>query len=236
VRRRPEDLGLQLDGAPTPPRAAASPSKAPPVGAPRGTVARAALRRPAFWLLTLGGTATMFAANALQVHQVPFLIGSGEAPVAAASIAGIIGLVSVPGRFLLNLAGQRVPPQRLLAAATTTMAVAVLVLVAARGTGAAVAYAILYGAGYGAVTPLRGTVMAQHFGRRSYGAITAVQNLAVVGGSAGGPLAVGQLYDVDHGYGTAFMLLIAVLGVGALATTIAPVPIVGDRQGHTASA
>ncbi|MFZ0214625.1 MAG: MFS transporter [Candidatus Dormiibacterota bacterium] len=229
VRRRPEDLGLRPDGAAQPAHQVAPSAR----GGSTGETARNAVRRPAFWLLTAGGVATMFAANALQVHQVSFLITRGEAPLAAASIAGTIGLVSVPGRFLLNLAGQRVSPQRLLAAAMATMAVAVSVLVVLGGTGAALAYAVLYGVGYGAVTPLRGTVMALHFGRRSYGAITALQNLAVVGGSAAGPLAIGQLYDLQRTYRPAFVLLAAVLGFGVVATALAPMPAQVTRGTRT---
>lgn len=213
VRRRPEDLGLTPDGA----------GESRP-GPTTGLTLAAAFRRPAIWLLTLGGMATMFAANAIQVHQVAYLIVRGLPPLAAASVAGLVGLASVPGRLVLNLAGQRVPPQALLALAMLGMALAILVLLLTSGDGPTVAYALLYGAGYGAVTPLRGTVMARQVGRRAYGAITAVQNLWVLGGSAAGPLAVGLLFDAMRGYQVALILLVAVLAAGALATFLAPHP------------
>ncbi|MBO0746557.1 MAG: MFS transporter, partial [Candidatus Dormibacteraeota bacterium] len=173
VRRRPEDLGLSPDGA----------AESRP-GPSTGLTLTAALRTPAFWLITLGGMATMFAANAMQVNQVAYLIARGLSPVAAASVAGLAGLASVPGRIFLNLAGQRLSPQWLLGVSMLSMGLGVLVLLLTRGSSATFAYAILYGAGYGAATPLRGTVMARQVGRRAFGAITAVQNLAVLGGSA----------------------------------------------------
>lgn len=213
VRRRPEDLGLVPDGA-----AGSRP------GPSAGLTLGGALRRPAFWLITLGGMATMFCANALQVNQVAYLIARGLSPVTAASVAGLVGLASVPGRLVLNLAGQRLPPQRLLALSMLGMGLGVLVLLLTRGDGPTVAYAVLYGAGYGAATPLRGTVMARQVGRRAFGAITAVQNLAVLGGSAAGPLAVGGLYDATGAYGFALTLLVVAIAVGAAATVLAPRP------------
>ncbi len=213
VRRRPEDLGLAPDGA--------RESRPPPSAGLRLT---AALRTPAFWLITAGGIATMFCANALQVNQVPYLIARGLPPVAAASVAGLAGLASVPGRLVLNLAGQRLSPQWLLAVSMLGMGAGVLVLLATRGAAPTVAYAVLYGAGYGAATPLRGTVMARHVGRRAFGAITAAQNLAVLGGAAAGPLAVGGLYDATGAYRIAFVVLVVVIAVGAAATVVAPHP------------
>ena len=37
----------------------------------------------------------------------------------------------------------------------------------------------IYGSAYGAFSPLRASVMADHFGRRAYGLITAVQGIPV---------------------------------------------------------
>jgi MFS family permease len=227
VRRRPEDLGLTPDGA----------SEARP-GPGTGLTLPSALRRSAFWLITLGGVATMFCANALQVNQIPYLITRGLSPVAAASVVGLAGLASVPGRLFLNLAGQRLHPQWLLALAMLGMGLGVLVLLLTTGYGPTLAYALLYGAGYGAATPLRGTVMARQVGRRAYGAITAVQNLAVLGGSAAGPLVVGALYDRTQAYELALILIVVVIACGALTTLLAPrpsEPVTGSAQGSLRS-
>jgi MFS family permease len=213
VRRRPEDLGLAPDGA------AGARS-----GPGAGVTLRAALRRPSFWLITAGGVATMFCSNALQVNQVAYLIARGLSPVSAASVAGLVGLASVPGRLVLNLAGQRLSPQGLLAMSMLGMGLGVLVLLLTRGAAPTIVYAIFFGTGYGAATPLRGTVMAHQVGRRAFGGITAVQNLVVLGGSAAGPVAVGGLYDATRGYTTALMLIVVVVACGAVATLLAPRP------------
>ncbi len=224
VRRRPEDLGLTPDGA----------GEARP-GPGTGLSLPAVLHRPAFWLITLGGVATMFCASALQVNQIPYLIERGLSPVTAASVAGLVGLASVPGRLFLNLAGQRLHPQRLLALAMLGMGLGVLVLLLTTGSGATFVYALLYGAGYGAATPLRGTVMARQVGRRAYGAITAVQNLAVLGGSAAGPLVVGALYDLRQAYEPALLLVVVAVAGGAVMTLLAPRPPDRSAEGAQGS-
>ncbi|HYZ02712.1 MAG TPA: MFS transporter, partial [Candidatus Binatia bacterium] len=189
-----------------------------------GTTAREAARTPAFWLLTLAGSAGLFAAFALQVHQVPYMIAEGLDPVLAASIAGIMGLVSIPGRFVLNVLSQRVAGQALLAGALALMTAAVVVLLFARSTPLFVTYAVLYGIGYGAVNPLRASVMADHFGRRAYGAITGVQNVPVILCSAGGPILVGRLFDVTRDYRAALLCLAGAGALAVVATAVSPAP------------
>ena len=68
-------------------------------------------------------------------------------------------------------------------------------------------YVVIYGCPYGAFSPLRASVMADHFGRRAYGAITAGQGIPVALCAGLGPLAAGWLYDVLHHYDLAFYLL-----------------------------
>lgn len=220
VRRRPEDLGLAPDGLPP----AATGASADAAAESRGTTARGAAATPAFWLLTLAGSAGLFAAFALQVHQVPYMIAQGLDPVLAASIAGIIGLVSIPGRFVLNVLSQRLAGQALLAGSLALMTAAVVVLLLARSTPLFVTYAVLYGVGYGAVNPLRASVMADHFGRRAYGAITGVQNVPVILCSAGGPVLVGRLFDLTRDYRPALLCLAAAGALAVVATSVCPAP------------
>jgi MFS family permease len=56
-----------------------------------------------------------------------------------------------------------------------------------------VLYVLLYGAAYGAISPLCASAMAEHFGRRAYGLILALRGIFVALCSALGPLAAGWL-------------------------------------------
>jgi len=83
---------------------------------------------------------------------------------------------------------------------------------------------IIYGTAYGAFSPLRVSVMADHVGRRAYGSITAVQGVPVALCAALGPLAAGWLYDTLHHYELAFWLCAAAFLLAALALLLTAQP------------
>jgi MFS family permease len=203
VRRHPEDLGLLPDGRPPAERKAAR-----PVGtaALPGLEVRAALRQPAFWLLTVSASLDQLAVMVVWVHQIAFMVSRGFDPQLAANVAGVVGLMSLPGRFFLNRLSDRVGPQPLLAVVLAAIGLGIGVLAAATSLAWLALYVLVYGLAFGARSPLRASVMAEHFGRRAYGAITAIQGIAVALASAFGPLAAGWLYDRLGSYDLAFWL------------------------------
>ncbi len=85
-------------------------------------------------------------------------------------------------------------------------------------------YVLIYGSAYGAFSPLRASVMADHFGRRAFGAITAVQGIPVALCAGLGPLAAGWLYDVLHHYELAFWLCAGAFLVAATGLALVPRP------------
>jgi hypothetical protein len=89
-------------------------------------------------------------------------------------------------------------------------------------------YVVIYGTAYGAFSPLRASVMADHFGRRAYGSITAVQGIPVAVCAGLGPLAAGWLYDVLHHYELAFWLCAGAFLLAALGLVMTASP----RQDH----
>lgn len=223
LRRHPEDLGLRPDGEPAP---AGDHLDARRQGLPL----RAALGRPAFWTLTLAVALAFLGAAIMQAHQIAYVVGQGRGEAFAAALAGGVGLASLPGRFLLNLASDRLGAQRLLAACLALQALGVLLLLAARSAGWLVAYAVVYGAAFGAISPLRAAVMGDQFGRRAYGAIIAAQGLPVALCAAAGPLVAGVLYDRLGGYGLAFRLTAAAFVLAAFAVLATPAPVASGER------
>src|SRR5207244_2734954 len=105
VRRHPEDLGLLPDGERV--AAAATPSG--------GASLRQAVAGLPFWTLTVAFALAWLASSVILAHQVAYLIGRGFDPVLAASVAGLLGVASLPSRYLLNRVSERLSPQALLA-------------------------------------------------------------------------------------------------------------------------
>jgi MFS family permease len=211
VRRRPEDIGLFPDGAPS------AGTSTPESGVTYPT----AMRSAAFWLLTLALALGAFASTGMVLEQVAYLIARGYAPAYAATLVGLFGLAYLPGRAFIAWSGERISLALLFAAAFAIQAIGVVVLVKAPSLPGVIAYVCTFGAAYGATFPLRGALMAQRFGRRSYGAIIASQGVPVGIGAALGPVVVGRLIDA-HGYATAFAACIAAL-VAAAAIVAIPV-------------
>ncbi len=216
VRRHPEDLGLRPDGADR----GSPPASSPTTGLPLGR----ALRRTAFWTLTAAYALAMLASTVLLVHSVAYLIGRGYDAVLAADIVGLVGLASLPGRFILNMLSDRVGPQRLLGLCLVAQAVGVALLLHGTTLGWLAAYVLVYGAAFGAIFPLRASVMADHFGRQAFGATTAVQGVPIALAGGVGPLAAGWLYDRVGNYGLAFWLCAGAFLLAGLGVLLTPQP------------
>lgn len=211
VRRHPEDIGLYPDGAPS------AGTSSPLSGVAYGT----AVRTAAFWLLTAALALGAFASTGMVLEHVAYLIARGYAPAFAATLVGLFGLAYLPGRAFIAWWGDRRSLALLFAAAFAVQALGIVLLVKVPTIPGVIAYVCTFGAAYGATFPLRGALMAQRFGRRSYGAIIAAQGVPVGIGAALGPVVVGRLIDAS-GYGTAFGACIAAL-VAAAAIVAVPV-------------
>jgi MFS family permease len=221
VRRHPEDLGLLPDGETS--ETAAKPSVA---GAGLG----AAVRSLPFWTLTVSSALGLLAQSVLLGHQVAYLIGRGFDPVFAASLAGVIGLASLPGRYLLNRLSERLSPKALLAACYAAEAAGVGLLALAASPVLVWAYVVVYGAAFGAISPLRASTMADQFGRRAYGAITAAAGVPVAIAASAGPLLAGILYDRTGTYVPALALTGGALLAAAIAVALTRQPPAGAAR------
>jgi MFS family permease len=222
VRRHPEDIGLHPDGA------AAAGASTPQSGVPFG----AAMRSAAFWLPTAAIALSYFASTAMLLEHVAYLIERGYSPSFAATLVGLFGLAYLPGRWFIAWAGERAPLVVLFAAAFAIEAVGIAVLARMPSLWGVIAYVCTFGAAYGATFPLRGALMAQRFGRRSYGAILAAQGVPVGIVSALGPVVAGRLIDA-LGYGAAFASCIAALLAAAVVVAVPPGTLAHHAIGPT---
>jgi MFS family permease len=189
-----------------------------------GLTLQQALRHPTFWTLTAALTLVTLGGTVILVHQVASLISRGYDAELVATLAGLLGLASLPGRYIFNVLSERIASQTLLGIGIVVQAIGVLVLLSAPNLGWLLVYVVLYGAAYGAISPLGASIMADHFGRRAYGAITAVQGIAITLCSGLGVLAAGWLYDRLGSYTLTFWLCAGAFGVAAIGLFLTPQP------------
>src|SRR4029077_3532134 len=98
----------------------------------------------------------------------------------------------------------------------------VFLLMAAGPFGFLVAFIAVYGSAFGAISPLRASVLADHFGRLAYSSIPAAQDLPI-GILAGlGPLLAGLLFDLYGNYSLALGLTAGAFLGSALAVFVTP--------------
>ena len=219
VRRRPADLGLEPEGARRIEvlHEAPGPGARPVVseGAPEVTLS-SALHLPAFWWMA-GSFATIWGcAVAVQIHLIPYLQDQGYSPAFAATAAGAIGLLKLPGRVLFAPLSDRFG-HRVVGIAIFGMHAAGIAMLAMAGRAWGVwLFVLLFSAGNGSLTLMRASLVAEAFGLRAYGSISGSMAFVSQAAMAAGPLVVSLLVAAWGGYVPVFWVLAAVVAVSAL--------------------
>jgi predicted MFS family arabinose efflux permease len=146
------------------------------------------------FLLAFVFAAAWFVTGAMAAHLPQLLERAGATPFAAIAAAALVGPAQVAARlveFLLMRRGHPLVSARF-AAALHPIGAAVLLLV---GPPAAMAFAVLYGAGNGLLTIARGTVPLAVFGPDGYGERTGLLGAPARAAQAFAPLLFGILLD-----------------------------------------
>jgi MFS family permease len=227
VRHRPEDLGLQPDGA-----VAGGPGAA---GARTDNVVDAAwvaidwtlgraLRTARFWWIALGYFTGLFAWYAVQVHQTKYLVEVGFSASQAAWALGFVSLAGIPGQIGLGHLSDRIGREWVWTVGNAGFAIcylALLLLHDAPTAGLLWLMVISQGMlGYG-LTSVVGAIPAEIFQGRHFGTIMGTLMLAAIGGGALGPWLGGVLYDRTGSYASTFWIAIGCCVVSAVAIWLA---------------
>lgn len=213
LRRRPEDVGLQPDGGAT-----ARTLSDPKPATDHSIAARDAVRSASFRWLTTAFCLVLFANVAVVVHLIPYLTDHGFSSGFAASAAGLVGIMALPGRLIFTPLGGKVPRRYVTAAIFLLQALALVALMSLRSTLAVVVFVILFGAGFGAITPARASLVAELYGHKEYGTISGTMMLFVTGARSLAPVSAGLLYNAFGRYEPVFWILVvlSLLAVGAV--------------------
>jgi predicted MFS family arabinose efflux permease len=159
---------------------------------------RHAVGRSTFaWLATALALAT-FISSALSAHLIGLLTKSGIAARDAVLIGSLIGPMQVAGRVMEFAFTRHVRSLAVGTLAFSLMATSLLLLSQVRGVWVvALAFAMLYGWSNGVMTIVRGTVPAELFGARGYGALLGRLAQPQFIAKAIAPLAITFVFAVD---------------------------------------
>ncbi|MBK8138725.1 MAG: MFS transporter [Chloroflexi bacterium] len=172
-------------------------------------------KRRDFWWLTIGFTLSMFVVSGMSVHLVPYLIGRGYAPAVAAGFGGAIGLVALPGRLIFTPLGARISRHVIAAMLFALQAIGLLALNLFGGDAGVWIFIVLYGAGFGAITPARAQLVAETFGAENYGTVSGRMTQIGALVRAAAPVAISVIFGIFSSYTFGIYLLAAVTLIGA---------------------
>lgn len=176
------------------------------------------MRSSALYKLILAAGFFTFTAVGIVVHFVPILTDQGADPIAAASVAALIGIFSIIGRLGTGFLLDRFPGY-LVGAFAFLIPILACVLLIFDGTNPAsqAIAAAIFGLTLGSEVDVIAYLAAKYFGLRHFGALYGAMVMALSLGTAFGPLGAGAVFD-HYGSYEPFLILTAILmGLSAVA-------------------
>jgi len=163
------------------------------------------------------------------VHLVPYLGERGYDVSVAAAAAGAIGATQLVGRLCFAPLERRVSPRVVSLGVFALQPLALLALLLVPSTTGVVVFVVLFGAGRGAETLMRSTVIAGRYGPLRFASIAGVLTLVITGAQAVSPVSLGAAYDRFGRYEPGLWALVLVTAAAAAAIYI------GNRREHRAA-
>ena len=220
MRRRPSDIGLQPDGIPArqtpspaaqssrPDQAERSASRASqPSPTPREFDWRAseAAATPAFWLIVAAEALVILISGTINFQVVPYLRDAGISPALAAGALSVSSLLGSLGNPFWGWLSDMFSPRRLALITLAASGLAVSLFLFTPQGAASVATVIVYGALSGGLNILGQMMIAQYFGRASFGSITGLMGPFQTGALGFGPTFGALLFRATGGYRAIFL-------------------------------
>jgi hypothetical protein len=150
----------------------------------------------------------------IAVHLVLYLISLGHSATVAATLAGLLGLLSVTGRVVTTLSTRWLPMATIAGVIFVLQGAALSMLpVVGRHVAGAVACLILFGLGFGVASIATPAILLDRYGASGYGTIAGTLAAPVLVARASAPLG-GALIAAAAGYR---LLVVAVAGACVIA-------------------
>jgi MFS family permease len=177
------------------------------------------MRNPVFWQLSCFVVLLMAATSALPAHMVSLLRESGLGETWAIAVPASIGVLQVMGRLGLYLLEHRMDVHTSNRWVTVLIPLGLFALILGHGEVlGCLVFVVLYGLGNGMLTIVKGTVMAEYVSKAHMGSLNGILGIPMAVARAASPLLMGVMWSPGDGYsyGLWLLLIVSLLGVGAL--------------------
>jgi MFS family permease len=184
-----------------------------PSGAGDWTV-KQALTNSSFWLLFSARVLASLGNQIIVTHQVAHAVDVGYSKIFAASIFGIMGVVSIVGRIGFGYLADVMRREVVYTWVQLVSAVGTVALMATTDNSLPVflyIYAVFYGLGQGSRALVLSAISIDVFKGKNFGAIFGYFTLSVGVGGAIGAWLGGYIFDVTRSYMVAFSISLACL-------------------------
>lgn len=217
-RHRPEKHGLLPDGD-TPEEKSLAGEESTPAAKPaaEGTsplelnfTVREALRTRAFWFISLAYTFQVMVTGSIIVHLITYSNEVGISRGTASFALAAIPIISLVGRVGFGWLGDFRDKRHLLVVIFILQSIGCLILASISTAWHLIPFLIVFAPAYGGPLPLRPAIIAEYFGRTSFGGIQGIMMTTGIVGSMSGPILAGWLGDTNFGYPLAFNLFAGV--------------------------
>ena len=205
MRHKPEQYGMLPDGALPVENIEEYPRSGVASESSDDFTVKQALLTSSFWFLTLSIMARSLVTGGVGLHLVPYYIGLGADPVRAATYAGSVGVMSIPGRFGLSFLGDYVNRRYVMAVALMCMTVSIYLLSIAESISDSIPAIILYAISQGGIAVIPHALIADYFGRQAFATISGFRSTIQMIGIIIGPIISGYVFDTTGSYKYAFM-------------------------------
>jgi MFS family permease len=213
IRNRPQEMGLLPDGeekmdVPAPAQTASS-KEAPPIVSESTWTLKSAMGTYAFWCISLSYCFYLLTYGSVMVHTVPHATDVGHTATIAAFALSMLTGCSIIGRLGGGWLGDKIDVKYVMAGLMILSSAAVFLFLVLTGIKNAMylyIFAVLFGIGYGGITPLVAVITAKMFGNKGFGVIYGWVILIGVIGNGVGPAITGYMYDKLGSYTNAFMI------------------------------
>ena len=239
MRRRPEDIGLQPDGAGTTPLPQASPggrgSSAVFQQSETSWTVREAIRTRTYWLIVATACVGTLASSSVGFSLVPYLVeGAGLSVTAAAGVLSfgtVLSIANVGWGYLSD----KFTPRRCLMVTMVGSGVLLAYLTLVDSLAEALVFALAWGVFSGAVGSMENMMLAQYYGRESYGSLLGLFSPFQTAALGLGPSLASVLRTISGSYGVLYIVMVGAYLASAVLLYLARVPERRSRAEGTGS-
>ena len=179
---------------------------------------REALHARALWVIAITHLLSNLSTAAVSAHLFLALTDVGISDARAAGVIPIFVGIAFFAQLGGGLVGDRLDKRLMLSVSMFVQAISMVILAYTTSYSEAVAFAVLWGVGFGSRTPILHALRGDYFGSRYFGSILGMSSFPMIIGMTATPVLVGLAFDLQGTYQWAFLFtaVTAFMGSGLI--------------------